>query len=169
MQDKWKHRREGFLVALLVCVSASVAYGWHQASRGIDLTDEQLRILIKEKFVPVEVVREITNLVEVPKEIERIITERVEVEVPGAPVEVVREIQVPAECPDPLQNFQLGGGCEVIFAGQVPDRYVQGWWRATATGEGWEASRGPVLSTQVRAELVEAAAPPRWSRMCRPT
>lgn len=163
---RWKYRRQGGLAVLLLLLGCTLAYGWFDAGRGIEITDAQRKILIRELFVPVEVVKtvEIVKNVRVPYEIEKLVTERVEVIVPGAPVEVVRTIEVSPECPDVVDVVELGGGCDVLFVGTAPDRMVQGWWRATVTGNGWEASRGPILSANVKAEVTKASSPSKWQR-----
>lgn len=157
-------RRNLLWIAVGLLLSWLVYIGSHAMGIAIydtpvpSLTDDQRRVLIREKFVPVTVVKEIPVEVEVPGETVTV-RERVEVAVPGETVEVVNTVEVPADCPSP-GPVALAGECTVEIVGEGEDSMARGWWSCQATGNGWSASRDRVLADTASFKAVAPPKPP---------
>jgi hypothetical protein len=153
----------GFVLALLLGAVGATVWAVARSNKGIFISPEQRQILIKEHFTPVEVVKTIE--VEVPVEVEKLITERVLVEVPPEVVEVIKEIHLPHRSCIP-EAVEISGGAEILVAGSGRERLAQATWWAEARGEGWSASRGPLVvdEKEIVFEVTKASVPPRFRK-----
>ena len=153
MSDLGRGRKQGFIAAVVLMVAAGLAWAWHSGRQPLVLEPHEREILIRDRFVPVERVKEVVREVRVPVpiEVEKLIREVVTVEVPAAPAEVVVQPDAPCD-PGPVELGGAAGqpGCQIAIAGEGVDRMARAMWTCEASGPGWTASRGPIVADEVR-------------------
>lgn len=164
MRQRAKDHIRGFIIGVMCLVSCGAIFAWRASERGLPtLSRAERHAAIRAHYVPVEVVKTIERVVEVPGERLPPVVERVEIRIPGERVEIPVEVPVPVPC----RPLTIGGGCTIEIIGSGSQRLARGFWEASVSGPDWgPVTRGPVMTDERTIEfaMTEDAAPKKWSR-----